>query len=403
MDLPTTEQIPDGPDMLPPARKRRAERKLRSNSSTPSDTNLDQIALRVSPSFDTFLFSLAAAIIISIGILLDSPAVLVLGALFAPAMIPIVGLSLATVTGSTKFFVRSLASLLIITIIVILVNALGGYLAKSLGMVEFIQVYYHAQLSWQNILVLVVGLILTTLSTVHHKPRAAVVGAALSYEIFLPLVIAGFGFGSGIPNLWPDGLVVFAVHLALTSLLGAITLIIIGIRPLSLFGFSLGGAAALALIILSFGLSGVGVAFWGQVALPTTVPTATSTFTPTLPPSPIPTITQTAVPPTATLTATITPTNTPSPSETPVPSPTPFYAIINAGEEFGGAIIRTSPGIGNPDTIINSIMNGTLVEVISGEPETFGELAWLQIRLADGTEGWMLLSVLFTPTPTPDL
>jgi uncharacterized membrane protein len=402
MDLPKTELTPDDPDKLPPARKRRAERQLTPVSSITNDADLDQITRSVSPSFDTFLFSVISAIIISFGIIVDSPAIMVLGVLFAPMLSPIVGLSLGTVTGSIKFFIRSFASLLIIGLIVLIISTLGGYLADILGKEEFIQVYYHSQLSWRDILVLSIGIIMTTLSTVNSKQRTAVVGAALSFEIFLPLSIAGFGLGSGIPNLWPDGLVVFAVHLSLASLLGAITLVIIGFRPLTLFGFTVGGVISLVLIVFFIGLSGVGAAFWGQIALPTGIPTSTSTLTQTLPPSSTPTITLTPVPPTATLSPTTTPTITPSPSGTPIPSPTPVYAIVNAGEEYGGAFIRTAPEIYNPETIITSILNGTLVEILSEKPEIADDLEWLRVRIPDGTEGWMLQSVLLAATPAPN-
>jgi len=402
MDLPKTEQIPDEPKNLPPARKRRAGRQLTPVSTTNKDTILDQIARRISPSFDTFLYSLLSAIVITFGIIVDSPAILVLGILFAPTMTSIVGLSLGTVTGSFKFFVRSVISLVIICVLIILISTLGGYLASTLGRVEFIQVYYHSQLSWRNILVLSAGIILTTISTIRYKRRAAVAGVALSYEIFLPLSIAGFGLGSGIPHLWPDGLVVFAVHLALASLLGAITLVIMGFRPLTLFGFTLGGAVTLVLIIFFLGLSGVGAAFWGQVALPTLIPTSTSTLTPTLPPTNTLTQSATPIPPTGTQLPTTTPSITPSPSDTPIPSPTPVYAIVNAEAEYGGAFIRSAPEIYNPDTIIKSILNGTLVEVLSEKPEIVDGFEWLEVRIPDGTEGWMLQSILLAATPAPN-
>ena len=115
MNLPRTEQIPDDPEQLPPARKRRVGRQLTPIPSSDHESTLDEVALRVSPSFDTFLFSLVAALIIAFGFLVDAPALLVLGVLFAPTMTPVIGVSLGTVTGSGRFFGRSLLSLLIIS------------------------------------------------------------------------------------------------------------------------------------------------------------------------------------------------------------------------------------------------------------------------------------------------
>jgi hypothetical protein len=103
MSLPKSDNIPDDPDLLPPARRRRARRLLAPLEVDERTIVLDQVRRRTSPSFDFFLFSVIAGIIFSLGLMLDSPVVLVLGAIFAPLMAPVIGLSLATVVGSYKF------------------------------------------------------------------------------------------------------------------------------------------------------------------------------------------------------------------------------------------------------------------------------------------------------------
>lgn len=400
MNLPKTEQTPDDPQHLPPARRRRAGRLLTPLTAPNHESFLDELALRVSPSFDLFLFSLVAAVTICIGLMIDAPALLVLGVLFAPTMTPLVGLSLGTVTGSARFFSRSLASILIICVLVTLIGILAGYLAGLFGVSDLILVYYHTQLSWHSLLVLAIGSVLTTLSLVRSKRRAAIASVALSYGIFLPLAVAGFGLLSGLPHLWPDGLVVFAVHLALASLLGSVTLIILGFRPLTLFGFTLGGVAALVAVILLIGLSGVGAAFWGHVAIPTPIPTATLTPTGTASPTVTPTLTGTPIPPTATEAPTLTPSITPSPSNSPIASPTPVFALVSVPEDLGGAFLRAAAGF-NQD-IVTSAVNGTLIEIINTVPVEVDNFLWLNIRLPDGREGWMLQSALLAATPAPN-
>jgi hypothetical protein len=269
-----------------------------------------------------------------------------------------------------------------------------------LGVSDLIQVYYHSQLTWQNLLVLGVGVIMTAISFVRSQKRGIVASVALSYALFLPLSVAGFGFGSGIPHLWPDGLVVFAVHLALASLLGAVTLVILGFRPLTLFGFTLGSVAILFLVIIILGLSGIGVAFWGQVAIPTPIPSPTSTPSATPLPTATATMTQTPVPPTATLPPSATPSMTPSPSPSATISPTPVFALVAVSEDLGGAFLRAGPGFG--EEIITSALNGTLVEIITDVPVEVDNVPWIQVRLPDGREGWMLQSTLLAATPPPN-
>lgn len=402
MSLPQTEHTPDDPENLPPARRRRAQRTLLPQAASEHEAFLDALSRRLTPSFDFFLFSLIAALVLSLGVLLDSPSLLVLGALLAPLMSPLVGLSLGSVTGSMKFFGRSLVGLLIGSLIVFFVSLAFGFGSRMMLIfpLELIQPYFHARLSLAGFVVLTLGSVMTTLWLVRNKRGAAVASVALSYELYVPLTVAGFGLGFGLEHLWPDGLVVFIIYLAWAALLSAVTLLFLGFRPLTLFGYTLGGAMLLLGILVVIGLSGAGVAFGGQVALPTQIPSETPTPTQTFTPSPTLTPSLTPVPPTLTPTSTATVTITPSPTQTITPSPTPVYAVVNA-VEGGGAVLRSQPGFGTE--IITTVSNGTQVEILSEKPseDTQGYF-WHNVRIPDGREGWMLESTLLVATPAPD-
>lgn len=405
MSLPRIEPTPDDPERLPPARRRRAQRTLLPQAVSEREAFLDSLARRVSPSFDFFFFSLIAAIVLGLGVLLDSPSLFVLGALLAPLMAPLVGLALGSVTGSMSYFTRSLVGLLIGSGMVFFVGLVAG-LGASVTLVvplELIQPYFHARLSLASLLAVSLGAVLTTVWLVRDRRAAAVASVALSYEFYVPLVVAGFGLGYGMEHLWPDGLVVFMIHLAWAALLSAITLLVMGFRPLTIFGYTLGGTMLLIAIFVMIGLSGAGVAFGGHVALPTQSPTVTPTITltPTVTPEP-PTLTpsSTPEPPTLTPSETPTPSITPSQTRTFTPSPTPIYAIVNS-IDGGGAILRAQPGFGTE--IITSIQNGTTVQILSEKPEEDAQgYFWHHVRIPDGREGWMLESTLLVATPAPE-
>lgn len=380
---------PDDPDSLPPARRRRARRLLAPMDADERAAFLAVVAHRASPSFDFFLFSLFAGAIFGVGLIFDSPALLVLGAIFSPLIAPAVGLALGTVIGSVRFFFRSLAGLLIGCLLVFLAGALAGYVARLWLPLQLNQAHLHAQLSWFNFLVLAVGAGLTAASMVRSEADAALPGVALAYGLYLPLTTAGFGFGSGVPYLWPDGLVVFAVHLAWTALLGALTLAILGFRPLTLFGYTLGGVVALLGIILLIGISGAGAVFGAQMALPTLVPSATPTVTLTATP------TLTPVPPTATPTLTLTPTRTSTPTRTPTPTATQVLAVIEAGEARA-AHVRQAPGFRSPSLAL--LENGVVVEVLPEIEIDSAGSSWAHVRMPDGREGWILQTLLIPPT-----
>ncbi len=112
---------------MPPARRRRAQRLLTPLNADERADFVSRIALRTTPSFDFFLFSLLSGVILSTGLLLDQPALLILGAVLAPLMAPVIGTALGTVLGSVRYFVRSLFALLLGSLLVFLVGSGGGH------------------------------------------------------------------------------------------------------------------------------------------------------------------------------------------------------------------------------------------------------------------------------------
>lgn len=377
---------------MPPARRRRARRQL-----APADDDhgqqLADIAHKASPSFDYYLYSVLAAVVMGAGLLLDQPSVLLVGALLAPLLAPAVGLSLSTVTGSLRFFIRSLVGVLLGSALVFAVGATAGYLSQYFTPTSLDQAYQHARLDWVNGLVLLVGSALTAYWMLGDRGSPAVASTALAYELYLPLIAAGFGLTGGFPDLFPDGLVVFAIHLTWGALIGAITMAFLGLRPLTVFGYTLGGVVTIVGVLLVIGLVSAGAAFGGQIALPTPVPTMTSTPTATA------TQTGTPVPPTvtpsSTPTATVTATSTVTP--TPVtPSPTPFYALVRTSNG-SGAVLRQEPG----GEIIRSYFDGTLMQILP-EETIYEGYPWVKVLAPDGETGWMMQRLLATATPAPD-
>ena len=398
MSLPKTEHIPDDPDRMPPARRRRARRLLAPVELDERASVLDQLRQRTSPNFDFFLFSIVSGIIFCIGLLLNAPALLVLGAIFAPLMAPVIGLSLGTVVGSFKFFFRSLVGMAIGSLLVFLVGLAAGLYGRIWMPAYLSLAYLNAELSWINLIVLTVGAIFTAATMAHHERSPAAPSVALAYTLYLPLAVAGLGLGSGAAHLFPDGLVVFAIHLAWGAFLGAITLAILGFRPMTVLGYTFGGAVTLIGVALVVGFSAYSTTlgwFGPPLAVATYTPTSTSTLTP-IPPSA--TYTLTPVPPTLTPTITVTPTRTATPTKTYTPTQVPVYARIGPEE---GALIRAEPGFSSP-TLYPGIMQGVLVQLLGNSQEVDG-YTWIKILvIEDKRVGWILQSLLQIATPEPN-
>ena len=379
MPIPKTDQIPDDPEDLTPARRRRADRGLIPEDLIEIADDIEDLAHKTIPSFDFFLFSLLSAAIITASILADSPALLVLGALTAPVMAPFIGISLGTATGSIKFFSQRLAGSLVASGFVFLVGILGGYASFVLKTPNVQFLIYNARVSWTHLILVIAGTALAVVSLKQKGQTPVLPSVAIAYELYVPLAIAGFGFGSGQPHLWPDGLVVYGIHLAVVAITGTVVFILLGIKPLTFIGYTLGSLVAILCILGVIGLSSAGAVVGGKIAMPTLVPTATLTGTPAPPTG---TATETPIPPSPTITPTVpTATYTPLPTETSTatPEPTPFYAEIAVSEEFAGAYIRSEPNL--ESQILTSLINSTVVEILDPSP-SFDDAGrnWLNIR-----------------------
>lgn len=400
MNLPASEPINDDSTELPPARRRRGSRQLsRFHLADRSERAafLDDLAIRAIPSYDFFILSLLSGVVFGVGFILNSPAVLVLGAVIVPFLGPLVGLSLATIVGSGRFFLKSLASSLVALALVFGGGILLGFIPRYLPdlSLSLSWVIPQVQFSWPGLVALAIVVILTVVSYVHGEQASLLPGVGLTYLLYLPVAAAGFGLSSGTESLWPQGLWVLAIYLASAVVLGGITLAALGLRPLTVFGYSLGTTIALSALVVLVGLTGVGTVLQVQPEIPVIVPTP-------IPPTPtIPTATPTPIPPTETPTPQVTPSNTLVPSRTPThtitPAPTPVWAIINAAS-LNGAYIRSDPKVGSK--ILTSVLNGTLVKVL---PETVqdGGVIWAHIMTNEGLVGWIVQSLLVTATPVP--
>ena len=91
---------------------------------------LDTLARRAFPSFEFFLFAFLCGVMLGAGYLLDlkmnSLALLLLGVLLAPSLTPWVGMTLAAITGSWRFFFLTLGGLLVAGVLVFLTGGLAG-------------------------------------------------------------------------------------------------------------------------------------------------------------------------------------------------------------------------------------------------------------------------------------
>jgi hypothetical protein len=77
-----------------------------------------------------------------------------------------------------------------------------------------------------------------------------------------------------------------------------------------------------------------------------------------------------------------------------------MYALVNANRESGGALLRSEAGFNGK--VIRPYFNGTLVQVLPDSVEIDSRIWAHVIVVSDGTEGWILQSLLAMATPPPN-
>jgi hypothetical protein len=404
---PESNQPPQHPAR---ARRRRAQRMLYPSDAEGQATVLADLAARSYASFDLFIYAILSGSLIAAGYLLDSQAVLIFGILAAPLLTPWVGLSIAAVTGSPRFFVQTLAALLVSAIIVFIIGLAAGFVNTPFEPRTLNEVYLHSRLWWPELAVLVIGALLLVVTFVRTEDKPYLPSAVLAYAFYLPISAAGFGLGAGLEGIWPQAALVALVHFTWATFFGILTLAFMRFRPRSFGGFIF--SLLLILAILAGLLTWTG---WGRDLLnltsgttPPSAPVATSfphpflTLTSSLSPRPNPSPSVSPPSPSVTVSPTLTePGATETPAETSMPTitiePTPIFARINS-PEGGGAKVRKTPR----GEYLLTLNNGFIVEVLGEtEEDTWGTI-WVKIaveRNGERIEGWIIQSLLMTATP----
>lgn len=387
MNLPSNQTQPEDDPQLPAARRRHAQRGLFGPLTVDERSQaLESVVRRAAPGIDFFLYSFFSGAVIGLALLLDSPFLILLGVFIAPVMTPAVGVALGIALGSPRHFGRSFVALLISALLVFATGWLAGMGAQHGTSNALTQAQIYAQFQWTALILLALAGSLVASFSVREGQNLELPSFLLSLGLFVPLSVAGFGLGSGFPFLWPAGFVVFAIYLAWATLSATITLAVLGFRPPTPFGYSLGAAALLASLIVFIGFTGAGAMFGVHIGLPTLTPSATR------PPTITPTASHTPLPSPS---ATSTKTRTATPSMTATLTPAPIIALIDS-DEGTGVFVRAEPaGEG-----ITTLLNGTLVHVLDESPVEAGGTLWIHIYIPQLDEfGWVRQKLVATATP----
>jgi hypothetical protein len=410
---PSSQPDPEQPQEFISARARRRRAQRRAYFPTDEEGRaalFTHLARRAYPSYELFVFSVVSGAILGLGYFLDSQALLIFGVLVAPLMTTWIGISLASIAGSARFFAQTFSAVFVSSLIIFLSGVLAGYASQAIPPRALNEGFVHSRLWWPDLFVITVGAIILTVSFVRSEERPYLPSALLTYGLFLPLCAAGFGLGSGVSEIWPQGLFVFLVHFTWATFFGILSLFFLRFYPTSFGGLTFTGLILIILIGVVISFTGFGKWAMEKTGLAAPIPaTAIS--------SPLPPLTSTSSPNPENSTAlidapTIAPSRTPNPiartsqptlpatetsTSTVTAEPTPIIALIRASEG-GGAFIREQPG----GKVLATLGNGATVTIIPNDLRDVNNVIWVHVFALINdrrVEGWMIQSVLQTATP----
>ena len=410
-DTSPTSPLPESPRRTA---ERRGRRRRRSQIVVPRDAEgraalITSLSRRAYPTYELFVYAALCGAIVGLGLVLDSQALLLFAVLVAPLLLPWVGLLLATVTGSVRFFFETLVALLVSATLVFFTGVLSGFAARALMPRTFSEAFIHSRLWWPDLVVLALGAVILTVSFVRSEAKPFLPSVVVAYELFIPLGAGGFGLGSGLGETWPHGLLVFVVHFCWACMFGLLTLAALRITPSSAESFVFSAAVAFVLLAVLVVLMNGGnwsSPFGLQAAIsnPSTGPSLnlpappTDSSSPTAPvDSPTPVVTPFDTPQPATFVPTQPASETPTVAMTI--EPTPIYVMVHAPR--GGAVLRETPG----GKGITALDNFTYVQLLP-ETQDLSGYTWSHVIASPNgvaLKGWVVQLYLLTATHNPVL
>jgi len=147
--------------------------------------------------FDFYLFVIFGVLMASLGLVLDSPETVIGSMLIAPALYPLLSLSLAIVLTDSTLMVRSMRTVFIsfglsIVISFVLSLVLGMYFDFALSE----QIMARAQPSLLFFLVAFISGFAASFALVYTNLNEMLPGVAISVSLVPPLAVVGLGLGS---------------------------------------------------------------------------------------------------------------------------------------------------------------------------------------------------------------
>ncbi|MBN1815244.1 MAG: TIGR00341 family protein [Anaerolineae bacterium] len=181
------------------------------------------------PGVNFFVLTVLSCLIAALGLLLNSPAVVIGAMLVAPLMSPIMALSLGLVVGDLRAIRLSTEAILKGVALAVVIAAFIGLVSPLKTITG--EMHARAQPTLLDLIVALVSGMAGAYAVARKEVGAALPGVAIAAALMPPLATVGLGLSLG--NAWVAGgaLLLFAANIAAISLAAGVVFFLLGIRP----------------------------------------------------------------------------------------------------------------------------------------------------------------------------
>lgn len=181
------------------------------------------------PTVHYYILMALAAVIVTLGLLLDSESIVIGGMLIAPFLPVLNAIPVSAVRGSIRLFHRSIS-----TLIVTLLLSIG--VAYVLSSIVPLAQYTNAILerTEPNILYLIVALaagVVSGLALVWPSLNKMVAGVVVAAALMPPLCVSGIGIANLDWSVFTQSLILFGTNLVAIIFTSIVILLLVGFRP----------------------------------------------------------------------------------------------------------------------------------------------------------------------------
>jgi uncharacterized hydrophobic protein (TIGR00271 family) len=187
------------------------------------------------PNFDYFLLVFLSCTIATLGLLVDSAAVIIGAMLVAPLMSPIIGLGLSSITGDEKLLRESAMSLLsgaLLAVVLATVITLGNGLLPFATLQELPgEVLSRTRPSPIDLGIALAGGVAAAYAIAQPHISAALPGVAIATALMPPLCAAGVGIALGLMDVALGALLLFVTNSVAIAFASTLVFFALGFSP----------------------------------------------------------------------------------------------------------------------------------------------------------------------------